>query len=71
MTVVLGIFYAEDAADYGRLSMAAGGLGFRVEEQEEAVQCRLLRDIVGPYEDREAQIRWIARDLLPLLADLR
>jgi len=31
----------------------------------------LLLDIVGPYEDREAQIRWIARDLLPLLADLR
>jgi alkanesulfonate monooxygenase SsuD/methylene tetrahydromethanopterin reductase-like flavin-dependent oxidoreductase (luciferase family) len=31
----------------------------------------LLLDIVGPYEDREAQIRWVARDLLPLLADLR
>jgi probable F420-dependent oxidoreductase len=31
----------------------------------------LLLDIVGPYEDREAQIRWVARDVLPLLADLR
>ena len=31
----------------------------------------ILLDIVGPYEDRDAQIRWIARDLLPLLADLR
>jgi hypothetical protein len=31
----------------------------------------VLLDIVGPYEDRNEQIRWIARDLLPLLADLR
>ncbi|MBV9426191.1 MAG: LLM class flavin-dependent oxidoreductase [Bradyrhizobiaceae bacterium] len=31
----------------------------------------LLFDIVGPYEERDEQIRWIARDLLPLLADLR
>jgi len=31
----------------------------------------IILDIVGPYEDREAQIRWIARDLLPLLVDLR
>jgi alkanesulfonate monooxygenase SsuD/methylene tetrahydromethanopterin reductase-like flavin-dependent oxidoreductase (luciferase family) len=31
----------------------------------------VLLDIVGPYEDRHEQIRWIARDVLPLLADLR
>jgi probable F420-dependent oxidoreductase len=31
----------------------------------------VLLDIVGPYEDRHEQIRWFARDVLPLLADLR
>jgi probable F420-dependent oxidoreductase len=31
----------------------------------------LLLDLVGPYEERDEQIRWVARDLLPLLADLR
>ena len=31
----------------------------------------LLLDIVGPYEERDEQIRWIARDVLPLLSDLR
>jgi probable F420-dependent oxidoreductase len=31
----------------------------------------VLIDVVGPYEDRPDQIRWIARDVLPLLADLR
>ena len=31
----------------------------------------LLLDIVGPYEERDEQIRWVARDLLPLLAHLR
>jgi probable F420-dependent oxidoreductase len=28
-------------------------------------------DLVGPYEERDSQIEWIARDVLPLLADLR
>jgi probable F420-dependent oxidoreductase len=31
----------------------------------------VLLDLVGPYEDRNDQIRWMARDVLPLLADLR
>src|SRR5262249_6961023 len=31
----------------------------------------VILDIVGPYEDRNKQIEWVARDLLPLLADLR
>jgi probable F420-dependent oxidoreductase len=31
----------------------------------------ILIDIVGPYEDRNDQLRRIARDLLPLIADLR
>jgi probable F420-dependent oxidoreductase len=28
-------------------------------------------DLVGPYEERDRQIGWFARDVLPLLADLR
>jgi alkanesulfonate monooxygenase SsuD/methylene tetrahydromethanopterin reductase-like flavin-dependent oxidoreductase (luciferase family) len=28
-------------------------------------------DLVGPYEERDRQIAQIARDVLPLLADLR
>jgi probable F420-dependent oxidoreductase len=28
-------------------------------------------DLVGPYEERDRQIAWVARDVLPLLADLR
>jgi probable F420-dependent oxidoreductase len=28
-------------------------------------------DVVGAYEERSDQLRWIARDVLPLLADLR
>jgi probable F420-dependent oxidoreductase len=31
----------------------------------------VLLDFVGPYEDRHEQIQWFARDVLPLLADLR
>jgi probable F420-dependent oxidoreductase len=31
----------------------------------------VLLDIVGPCEDRHDQLRWFARDVLPLLADLR
>jgi len=31
----------------------------------------ILIDVAGPYEERDDQLRWIARDLLPLLADLR
>jgi probable F420-dependent oxidoreductase len=31
----------------------------------------VLLDLVGPYEERDDQIRWVARDVLPLLADLR
>jgi probable F420-dependent oxidoreductase len=31
----------------------------------------VMLDVVGPAADRHDQIRWIARDVLPLLADLR
>jgi hypothetical protein len=48
LAVSPGIFYAGDAADYGRLALIASGRGWLAEEEEEVVQCRLLRDIVGP-----------------------
>jgi alkanesulfonate monooxygenase SsuD/methylene tetrahydromethanopterin reductase-like flavin-dependent oxidoreductase (luciferase family) len=28
-------------------------------------------DLVGPYEDRNRQIEWVPREVLPLLQDLR
>ena len=31
----------------------------------------VIVDVVGPYEERHDQIAWVARDVLPLLADLR
>jgi alkanesulfonate monooxygenase SsuD/methylene tetrahydromethanopterin reductase-like flavin-dependent oxidoreductase (luciferase family) len=31
----------------------------------------VLLDIVGPYEQRNEQIQWFGRDVLPRLADLR
>jgi alkanesulfonate monooxygenase SsuD/methylene tetrahydromethanopterin reductase-like flavin-dependent oxidoreductase (luciferase family) len=31
----------------------------------------VIVDIVGPYEERNEQIAWFGRDVLPLLADLR
>jgi hypothetical protein len=49
LAVSSGIYYAADAADYGRLALAASGSGWHAEEAEEALQCRLLRDIIGPF----------------------
>ena len=31
----------------------------------------IVLDLVGPYEDRRRQIAWFAKDVLPLLGDLR
>jgi hypothetical protein len=31
----------------------------------------IVIDLLGPYEERSAQIEWFAADVLPLLADLR
>jgi hypothetical protein len=48
LTLVLGRYYAEDAADYSRWSLAASSKGWLAEQDEELLQCRLLRDIAGP-----------------------
>jgi len=37
----------------------------------EAGARHLVLDLVGPYEERPQQIEAFARDVLPLLADLR
>lgn len=47
LLVSRGLYYAEDAADYARRALAAPD--WRGEQEEEAVQCRLLRDVVGPW----------------------
>jgi probable F420-dependent oxidoreductase len=31
----------------------------------------IILDLLGPYEERPKQLEWFARDVLPLLADLR
>ena len=65
------------AMDFRRAAerYAAVGPPERVEQSIRAFYAagvrHVLLDIVGPYEDRHDQIRWIARDVLPLLADLR
>jgi hypothetical protein len=48
LAVSCGLYYAEDAADYARRSLGGPGAGWLAEQAEEATQCRLLGDIVGP-----------------------
>jgi len=60
LAVSVGTFYAEDAADYGRLALAAGGVGWSREQEEEIAQCRLLRDIVGPLAEVTVDPLWLA-----------
>jgi probable F420-dependent oxidoreductase len=65
------------AMDFRRAAERYAALGppERVAERIRAFHAagvrHLLFDVVGSYEERDEQIRWIARDLLPLLADLR
>jgi hypothetical protein len=51
-----GTYYAEDAADYARWALAAGAGGWPAEQEEEAAQCRLLRDLVGPLPFRRLRV---------------
>ena len=60
LSLAIGIYYAEDAADYGRLGMTMSGAGWRAEEAEEDVQCRLLRDVVGPLPPPRIEPAWLA-----------
>ena len=57
---------ATDAA-LGRPEQVAA----RIRAFYEAGVRHLVLDLVGPYEERPQQIDGFARDVLPLLADLR
>ena len=65
------------AMDFRRAAERYAALGppERVAERIRAFHAAGLRhvliDVVGPYEERPEQLRWFARDVLPLLADLR
>ncbi len=54
LTVSLGIYYAEDAADYLRRSMEEQDA-----EKESQVQLSLLREILGPWPRPAIQLRWL------------
>jgi hypothetical protein len=62
LAVSPGVYYAGDAADYGRLALAASGAGRWVDQEEEARQCRLLRDVAGPppFADHVIDPGWLA-----------
>jgi hypothetical protein len=48
LSVTPGVYYAEDAADCVRWALLAANGGGHAEQAEEAVQCSVLREIVGP-----------------------
>ena len=65
------------AIDFRRAAerYAALGTPWQMAERVRAFHAAGVRhvivDMVGPYEERHEQIAWFARDVLPLLADLR
>src|SRR5207248_1048237 len=59
LLVARGTFYAEDVADRSRCCLAGGPRGFRAELEEEALQCRLLREIAGsPFRPVTVEPAW-------------
>jgi len=58
---------AERYAALGRPEQVAA----KIRAFHDAGARHVVLDIVGPYEDRGRQITWFARDVMPLLADLR
>jgi len=73
-TVTLSRRYAMDLRGAAERYAAVGppeGIAQSIRGFYAAGVRHVILDIVGPYEDRNNQIEWIARDLLPLLADLR
>ena len=50
-----GVYASFDVADHARRAIAEGA-GWRAEQVEEVVQCRLFREIVGPTLFREVRI---------------
>ncbi len=60
LAVSVGTYYAEDAADYGRLALAAGGVPARRDEEEEIAQCRILREVIGPLSPPALDPLWLS-----------
>lgn len=60
LTVAVGKFHAEDAADHARWSISGAGLGWDSEQAEEAAQCDLLREIVGPFPPVSLDPIWVS-----------
>src|SRR5262249_51120027 len=65
------------AMDFRRAAERYSSLG-PPERGAQSIRCfhaagmrHVLNDVGGPYEERDDQPRWFARDGLPLLADLR
>ena len=58
---------AERYAALGRPEQVAA----KIRDFYEAGARHIVLDIVGPYEERPRQIAWFAKDVLPLLSDLR
>ncbi len=73
-TESLSVRYAMDfrkaAQRYGALGPPAQ-IAERIREFHAAGVRHLVLDLVGPYEERDAQIERVAADVLPLLKDLR
>jgi probable F420-dependent oxidoreductase len=65
------------AMDFRRAAERYAALGppERVAEKIRALHAAGVRhaivDVVGPYEERSDQLQWFAREVMPLLADLR
>ena len=73
-TETLSVRYAMDfrkaAARYCALGTPEQ-VAERIREFHTAGVRHVVLDLLGPYEERERQIEWFARDALPLLRDLR
>ena len=73
-TVTLSQRYAMDFRRAAERYAALGSppqLADRIRAFHAAGVRHVTLDLVGPYEERDKQIASIARDVLPLLADLR
>lgn len=60
LVVSHGLYYAEDVADYARRALAGLGEGWPGEAAEEAIQCRVLEEILGPKVLPAIDPAWLA-----------
>jgi hypothetical protein len=73
-TETLSVRYAMDFGQAARRYAALGTqaqVAKRIRAFHTAGARPIVIDLLGPHEERPAQIEWFAADALPLLADLR